>query len=285
MHSTPDPVAEEIFLAASDIGWMEAVTNEERYLLVGIKSLNACERGGFAYGSAEVASALGVGFDIYGWHGLAERYYRLAADYSQQIDPPQPLYQLEHSLAFHYNLCANAEKSLEHALHAVEIAQSTGDLRRLGSAMHLVTWAQYFQGRLAEAVETSEEIIAIGEEGSDRQLICWGLFGLGAAQKRLGQIVKAITSLQRAIEAAKEVPDYYTQAGAGSWLARCHLAKGELEQAIQVAETSHELLLEHKIWLNKPYTNAGLSETYLMAAGNSTGKARQVWLKKARGAA
>jgi len=275
-------IAEEIFLVSAALGWMEAVTDIERYLLVTIKSLNACERGGFAYGSTDVASGLGVGFDIYGWHGLAERYYRLAANYSEHINPPQPVFQLEYCLSLHYNLCGNAKKSEEHALHAVEIARSIGDLRRLGSAMHLVNWAQYFQGRLVEAVETSEKIIAIGEEGSDRQLICWGLFGLCAAQKRLGRIDEAIASSRRAIEAAGEVPDYHTQAGAGSWLARCYLIKGELEQALPVAEASRELIVVRRVWVNRPYAYAGLLETYLTAAENSTGEVRQVWLKKAR---
>ncbi|MBP1701931.1 MAG: Serine/threonine protein kinase, partial [Chloroflexi bacterium] len=135
---------------------------------------------------------------------------------------------------------------------------------------------------LVESVETSEEIIAIGEEGSDRQLITWGLFGLGAAQKRLGRIDDSIASSRRSIEVAEEVPDYSTQAGAGSWLARCYLIKGELERALLVAETSQVILTAHKVWVNKPYVYEGVAETYLMAAENSTGKIRQDWLKKAR---
>ena len=211
---------------------------------------------------------------------LANRYYRLSATYSGRIDPPQPVFQLEWGLSVHYNFLASSEKSLEQARQAAEIAQNSGDLRQIGYALHLEAWAQYFQCRLVESVEISAEIIAIGEEGSDRQLICWGSFGLGVVQKRLGQIDAAITSLQRAIEVAKEVPDTYTQEGVGSWRIRCHLAIGELEQAFSVVEANRELLMAHVV--NKPYTYAALSEAYLTAAENSTGEVRQVWLKKAR---
>ena len=211
---------------------------------------------------------------------LANRYYRLAPTYSGHIDPPQPVFQLEWGLSVHNNFLASSEKSLEQARQAAEIAQNSVNLGRIGSALHLEAWAQYFQGRLVESVEISAEIIAISEEGSDRQLITWGSFGLGAAQKRLGRIDDAIASSRRAIEVAEEVPDYSTQAGAGSWLIRCHLAIGELEQAFSVVEANRELLMAHVV--NKPYTYAALSEAYLTAAENSTGEVRQVWLKKAR---
>jgi hypothetical protein len=37
------------------------------------------------------------------WHGLAEKKHLLASDYAGHIDSPQPVFQLEHSLAFQHN--------------------------------------------------------------------------------------------------------------------------------------------------------------------------------------
>jgi hypothetical protein len=78
------------------------------------------------------------------------------------------------------------------------------------------------------------------------------------------------------------VPDYHTQASAGSWLARCYLIKGELEQVLQVAEARRELIRVRRVWVNRPYAYAGLLETYLVAAEYATGEVRRVWMNKAR---
>ncbi len=282
VSSSPDPAVEEIFLAYLIMGSVEFVVDLERMSLITIKDLNACERGGYAYGSAQSASAMGMAFEIIGRVDLAERYYRLALSYSRQVVPHRPILHLEYNLSVHYNLHGNPEKSREHAFRAAEIARSTGDLRAWGMAMHVVTWAQYFHGMLGKAVETSQEMIALAEEGSDRQVLCWGLFGLGANQRRLGQIHEAIANLQRAIAVAEELPDYYTHVCAGSALSHCHLANGELEQSISVIKTIETANRAHGIPLGTPYLGNARSEAYLAAAEGSTGKARQEWLKKAR---
>jgi tetratricopeptide (TPR) repeat protein len=187
------------------------------------------------------------------------------------------------SLAIRYNFRGNAEKSLKHSNLASEIAQSTGDLRGWGSARDLVAWAQHTQCKLSDAVTTWLEMISVGEEGSDRQVICWGFSGLGTTQRRLGQLDEAIDNLQRSIEIAQELPDYRTQVTAGAWLGRCYLAKGELEQAFMVLETSQEASsAPGAIGAFATYLYNGLSEAYLLAAESSTGKTRQEWLEKAK---
>ena len=277
----PTPIVLEIFRTLEAIGWIEAVTDIERFLLVAIKSLNISEKLGYAYGGANAAAAMASAIDVSGWHTLAGRYLRLARTYSRLVYPARPLLQLEWSTAFHYNLHAEMEKSTEYARRATESAQAIGDLRMMGSAKHLIAWTQYFQCRFNEAIETSLEMIQFAEEGSDSQVICWGLFGLGATQIRLGQIDEAIKSLQGAVKVAKGIPDYHTQAGAGAWLARCYLAQGELEHALAVLDIGEELLSTNNVIVNLPYHKNALSEAYLAAAEQSNGKEREDWLKKA----
>ena len=69
---------------------------------------------------------------------------------------------------------------------------------------------------LRNGAETSQEMLAVAEEGSERQVLCWGLFGLGYVQKLLGQVDSAVPNLQRAIAIAGELPDYYSYVCAGS---------------------------------------------------------------------
>jgi class 3 adenylate cyclase/tetratricopeptide (TPR) repeat protein len=280
--SPPDPAAEEIYQSALALTWIEAVSDFYRWLLVSISALNATERGGYAHGSAYLASFMSSAFEAVGQHRLAERYFRLGTDYSQQVAPYRPIFQLAWNRSFHYNFQGDFDKSLEYALQGLEIAESTGDLRNWGTAMDLAAWAHHILARFNESVEIRLEMISVAEDGSDPQVLCWGYLGLGATQIRLGQIDEAISNLHRAVEVAQEVPDYHTQLSAEAWIIRCFHAKGELEEGFSMLENMQELYLAHGIVVDLPYIGNSTSETYLEAAERSTGKERQKWLKKAR---
>jgi tetratricopeptide (TPR) repeat protein len=282
MNESPDPVAEELYKSADALGWIEAVADVERLLLISVRVLNASEKWGNAFGSAYLASTLAVAFDLLGWQGLAERYYQLAQEYSQYTDPARLRFQLEWSRALHYNIHADFTKSLEHASRGVEFTQRTGDMRSWGALMDLSNWCHLTEGRLAEAITTSQETIEVAEEGSDLQVLCWGLMGRGVTMKRLGQLDEAISYLERAIEVAEEVPDYHTQVAATGWLGRCYIAMGELDQALIRLEASQEVLANQSIVMEIAILGNGLSEAYLAKAERSSGKDRQAWLQKAK---
>ncbi len=283
MSGKPDPTAEELFIAQNALSWIELVADSrERYLLVSINALNTSERGGFAYGGANIASAIAIGLDSMGQHRLARRYYHLTEDYAGQVDPPRPVFEAELSQYFQYYLLGDMSRALEHGQRSVQSANNTGNLRDWGRAKISVASAQVYLSRLVEAVETCRELIAVAEEGSYPHNVSWGLFMLGAAQRRLGQIDEAISSLQHAKEVAKQVPDYIVQLSAGGELIRCYLVKGELENAFFEIEASNELLSVTAIISNHPLLGNGTSAAYLEAAERAKGNARQEWLKKAR---
>jgi class 3 adenylate cyclase/tetratricopeptide (TPR) repeat protein len=196
MRGYPDPMAEELYTAQNALTWIEFFAeSKELYLLLAISSLNASERNGFAYGAANVASTIAIGFDSMGQHRLARRYYHLAKDYALQVDPPRPVFEVEFGLGFQSNLQGDMNRSMEHTQRAAQIAHNTGDLRNWGRAKAMTALTQVYLGRLVEAVETSQESIAVAEEGSYPQNISWGLLILGMAQRRLGQIDEAIRNL------------------------------------------------------------------------------------------
>jgi tetratricopeptide (TPR) repeat protein len=148
--------------------------------------------------------------------------------------------------------------------------------------MLMICWAYYFQGKLRQAVDTARQMIQIGEEGSDRQVVVWGLTGLGTSQMRLGLMDEAISSLQQAKRVAEAMPDYSGQVTAGSWLGRCYAAIGNLELALSVLEASQAIELAHPGSSSYVYLKNGLSLAYLTAAERSTGQVKQAWLQKAQ---
>jgi tetratricopeptide (TPR) repeat protein len=201
----------------------------------------------------------------------------------QKDESGRPIFLLELGKAIRANSRAEMEKTLQHSIRSAEIAESIGDLRAWGTAIDLAAWAQQSLCRLEEAVETRREMISVGEEASDPQVVCWALFGLGPTQIRLGQIDEAINNLIQAIDIADELPDHRTKVTAGAWLARTYVAKGDLDQALKVLELSQEssAALGANIAFSS-YLNNALAETYLTYAEGSTGETSQDWLRKAK---
>jgi class 3 adenylate cyclase/tetratricopeptide (TPR) repeat protein len=282
MSDSPNPVSEELFNAANALGWIEGVSDVERFFLITIIILNASERRGFAYGSAYLASSMATALEFIGWKRLVNRYINLAREYAQNIDPQRPIYQLDWGLALHHNVNAEWDNSLQYAQKAAEIAIYSGDLRSWGSGMDLTSWAYMSLGKLAQAHKISREMINVAQEGSDLQVLCWGLLGLGVTKKRQGRIDEAISDLTRAIEISEKVPDFHTQVAASGWLGRCYAASGELELALEILESSQEVLSTQGVVIEKAILGNGFSETYLAYAERSSGRDRQAWMKKAK---
>jgi len=283
MGRAPEPSTEEFFIIVMALNWIEVFRDIDRYVLSAIKVLNACERDGYAYGSAYLAATLATGLYLVGRYGLAEGYYRLATQYRQKDNTGQPIFLLELGKSIRYNAQAELEKSLVHGMRAAEMAEGIGDIRAWGTAMDMVAWAEQALCRLDEAVETRLEMISVGEESSDPQVVCWSLFGLGVTQIRIGQIDEAINNLQKSIDIAADLPDHRTKVTALAWLARGFVAKGDLNQALEVVLESQEA--SASLGANvafSSYLGNSLSEIYLESAETSTGRARQDWLQKAK---
>jgi tetratricopeptide (TPR) repeat protein len=121
------------------------------------------------------------------------------------------------------------------------------------------------------------------EDSSDRQLFVWGLLAEGCVHLQHGLAKEAITSFQRGIEIAEELPDYLSLGGLGGWMGRSYLALGEVDQALDLMEST-ERLLSDQIGLlpGYAYLGNGLAEAYLTKAERSDGQERLTWLKKTR---
>jgi tetratricopeptide (TPR) repeat protein len=283
MLGIPDERFQEVFQAGEALGWMEGLVDSERFMLVNLRMLNAAERGGFAYESAHFSSSFGLAADVVSQLGLAETYYGLSSNYAGQIIPYRPTLLLKTGLAIHHHRLGLFEKSLQHSLQCAEIANSMGDLRQWGAAMSWTTWTRLALGRFDEARITCELMVDVAGEGSDRQVLCWGLTALGVSQRWVGLVDQSIVTLLRALKLAEELPDHGSRITVSAWLGRSYLDRGQLEQALAVLETGKTMITKHGDLLGiSAFIGKGLSEAYLTAAEGAAGEAHREWMNKAR---
>jgi class 3 adenylate cyclase/tetratricopeptide (TPR) repeat protein len=283
MSGIPDERFQEVFQAGEALGWMEGLVDSERFMLVNLRMLNAAERSGFAYESAHFSSSFGLAADVANQLGLAEMYYGLSSNYAGQITPYRPTLLLKTGLAMHHHRLGLFEKSLEHSLQCAEIAKSMGDLRQWGAGMTWAAWSRLALGRFDEARITCELMVDVAGEGSDRQVLCWGLIPLGVSQRWLGLVDQGIFTLLRALKLAEELPDHGSRMTVSAWLGRSYLDSGQLEQALAVLETGKKMIAVHGDLMGiSTFIGNGLSEAYLSAAEGAAGEAHREWMNKAR---
>jgi class 3 adenylate cyclase/tetratricopeptide (TPR) repeat protein len=283
MGNTLDPVAEEIFETSRVLSGVELLSNVERLLLLSVKTLNICERRGYAYGSALLSANMGTVAVLTGNLGLAQRYFRLSESYVKLTNPFRPVPELEVSLAAYHNALSNLDKMEEHALQGMEIAQKAGDLRVWGLSKVNLVFSLWGRAEFEKATEHCEELLQTAEDSSDQQLAAWGLVAYGVILLRRGLVKEAIDIFRRGVELAGELQDYTTLAGMSGWMGRSYLALGDVERAIDMMEANEQLIIEKigKLY-SYAYLGNGLAEAYLTKAEGSEGQERLSWLKKTR---
>jgi class 3 adenylate cyclase len=287
---TPGPAERSVALAVEEafrvyeiVAWMEAMTDPERSLLVALLGLNASERDGFSYGVAVGAGLLGTLADALSLFGLAQIYHHRAIGVVEQIRHLGATGLAHLGLTVHYASLGDWDAAVEHGREASWAFKETGDLHSWGNAHHVLGFALNYQGHFAQALEQCDDMVRLGQDGGDRQVVCWGLSGQGCALRRLGRFDEAVTRLRKAVATAKAIPDYVTQVEVSGKLGQSYLRQGELDQALSVLHTGQQVYAEHRVgWgLGLPLFH-GLAEAYLLSAEQADPSERSRWLKRAR---
>ena len=209
--------------------------------------------------------------------------YALVGSFEKLTNPFRPVPELDVSFAAYFNALSDFDKMQEHALRGMEVARKAGNLRQWGLSKINLVWSLWGRAQYDRAAEECQELMQAAEDSSDRQLVVWGVLAEGCVHLGRGLAKEAIASFQRGIEIAEELPDYLSLGGLGGWMGRSYLALGEVDQAINLMEST-ERLLSDQIGLlpGYAYLGNGLAEAYLAKAERSDGEVRLAWLKKSR---
>ena len=282
-----DPAVEEEVHVYELIEWIEALRNQENFLLVALKLSNVAEQKIYPFGIVVGATALGLVCDFIPVFLLAGNYHHRAMIIAEYMKHPSLLGLAYTGLNIHGSYLGDWDTAIETGQKAADIYKGTGNLHNQGEALYGLAANFGYMGDYPKALEYSRAIIQLGQEGNDLQVQCWGLLREGFSLQRQGQINEASTSLSKAVELAKAISDYATQIEAGGELARCFLNQGELEQALSILKDIQQVFVEHGAigGTNTPLRNS-LAAAYLMAAeqGVAIQENNGNWLRKARNA-
>jgi class 3 adenylate cyclase/tetratricopeptide (TPR) repeat protein len=267
-----------------DMMWIDFFSNQERCFLDALRQLNESERSGFPYGIVMGSMVCGATCLFFGFFWLAEHYNRRALSVAERGRNPvvtARAYMGPIGLELYRG---NWDVISEYCARAAKETRKAGDLRAWGVVTNVLAYAMAYQGKFARALEYCQELIRLGQEGKDKEVLLWGLYPKGFIQRRMGQLEEAIADLRHAAESSEAIPDYHFRALAGGELGQSYLRQGKLQAAFAEFEATERFCLRYRVRGNTvtPLRN-GLAEAYLTAAvETSAGRTeRNRWIQKA----
>ncbi len=155
----------------------ERIAADDEALLLYQQALSAHERVlGDTWDPVERASlALGTIFDLFALFRGAAHYHSRALTIAQSIGHQGAVGLAQTGLAFHENCLGNWARAINRASLSAKIFQDTGDLHSQGFAIYMKAVALSHEGKLSLALNEVDQLVHLGKEGSDPQVLCWGL--------------------------------------------------------------------------------------------------------------
>lgn len=277
-----DAVAEERVQIYELRVWIDYFTNAERVVLDSLTLLNVSERAGALTGVARGSTAIGMICDLIPAFRLAESYHRRALVLAEQLQHPVVVGTALLGLGVHEYHVGKWQLGLDRFERAARLFQEAGDLHAWGLATQIVAWVLRLQGNLGRSLQRSHEIIRIGRDVGDKQVLGWGLHGLGWTLWHSGTPEEPVPCLQSALDLYKAVPDYPAVAEATSDLAACYLRQGRLREALALLEEANQLIQQRGlrgVVCTRPCN--GLAEGYLRLA-ETEDRQRRAALRRAK---
>jgi class 3 adenylate cyclase/tetratricopeptide (TPR) repeat protein len=145
--------------------------------------------------------------------------------------------------AEHYLFQGNLRKALAECDQSIEIAG--GELRLGGESVGfdpVLFWPMLrgavlvSMGKLADAREQLDEVLARARELDDRELLCWGSFGRALAAVQSGQLADARAHADRSMHHAMETGSFVSRVLAFDAVASVSVAAGQWEDSRSILE-------------------------------------------------
>jgi class 3 adenylate cyclase/tetratricopeptide (TPR) repeat protein len=246
----------------------------------GLKDLEELGAGGLCYVSS-----------MMGFHRAADYYQSRAIALAEELKTPAALSHAYVMAANHEMLAGTWEQSLEHFRRAIRAYEHTGNLRGKGLAMIAMAIVRRLRGEYNQSLEISRQVVQLGREGADAQVMAWGYNGTALIGWLLGSLpeAEAIHTIEEAIQTYRAIPDYSGLVTGLATLGMIYIETGKLKNAIKVLEESMKILGEHGVRASSatPAYNT-LAAAYLalaesLGASETIGaKEKNTWLEKAR---
>jgi tetratricopeptide (TPR) repeat protein len=281
----PDEYPEDVerIAAFGSILWIDLGSKPERFLLDTLLVTNLAERINHTERIIYGYTFLGGAFVFVGLYGLAERYAQYALALARKMGNPGLLGDVYHVQAATASWRGQPEKAIEIGDSAIKLLWETGAIHDWGNANLVVIEASVHIGRYDSAVQVADEMIEVGQDSGDQQVLGWGYSLRGLVERYTGDPEESIAAYQKFVEIAAQIPDYVSQVEGKASIGHNYLLMGKVKPALASLNEAERIYQEHKIRGNRFLSKIriGFAWAYLMAAEDADQGKRKAHLARA----
>jgi tetratricopeptide (TPR) repeat protein len=273
----------ESITAYESLLWIDLVGKPDRFLLDALKVLNLSERINHTERLVYAYSFFGGALAFVGRYGLAERYTMYAQALAEKINNPGSLGDVYHVQAVIASWQGQVEKAIEIGERATQLLRKTGFIRDWGNANLILIDASVFISRYAHARQIAEEMIEVGQESGDLQVLAWGNSQRGQVERYTGDPEVSIAEYQKFVDIADKLSDYVSHVEGLAMIAHKYLLLGKVDLALDSLKEANRIFQEYKVIGNRFLSKIriGFAWAHLLAAENGTKAERKLQLARA----
>lgn len=259
-------VAQDVIRAYRQLGEIYYFANKRfQTINAGFRALNLAEQARLPQQMARAYVDTSLGVALFS-PALAQKYQDLAFSTLATVDHlPTRAWVLLVSSIVEIGF-GKWESVRQKTAEAAAINRELGKPHRLAESLFILAMSHYFTGNFRSCSQVGAEIYNLGLKHKDLLKQGWGASLQGASALRLGETETAVRWLETAIPLYTATPDRAGEITALGWLAMAFLEKGNLAQALQMAQRGAEALkdlLPFSYFLLEGY--ACIAEVYLIA--------------------
>ena len=277
------PVEVECITAYESLLWIDLTRKPERFMLDTLLALNLAEQINHTERIIYGSTFFGGAFVFVGLYGLADRYAQHALALAEKLDQPGLLGDVYHVQAASASWKGQSEKAIEIGGLAVKLLRETGSIHDWGNANLVVNEAIVHVGRYDSVIPVADEMIKVGQDGGDLQVLAWGHSLRGLVERYTGDPEVSIAAYQKFVEIATQVQDYVSQVEGKAMIAHNYLLMDQVEPALVSLNEAERIFQEHKVRGNRFLSKIriGFAWAHLLAVENATGEERKHHLDRA----
>jgi tetratricopeptide (TPR) repeat protein len=269
-----DDVAERLRILEA-VGWIDFFGDHpERMILHTLSLANDAEQHGLVIDTVKAFATLGIIGDRIPLPRVSAYYHRRAILLADQVAHPVAVAYAYLGLAFHEHHCLGTwPVAVEHYRRAAAAFHSVGDLRRWGAATTGAAFVSSLQGDFMRGLELSHELVRVGTDAGDDQLLGWGEAIVGyVLLRQRGALGEAREHLEKGADLLKSIPDHPDLAITLGFVSQCYLREHRLNEALVVSEECWRLVVDRGLRGFMAALAVGYVAETALAAAESSGR-------------
>ena len=234
--------AEEISTICHAMAWVDYFLDKERMLFDCLLELHAGEHSNYVVAESRGLSSLGFGFMTYDMRRVSRLYHAKAGSLAIKTADPTAISFAEFSLGFLDFYDGRWEDSESNLRTAAVKYRDSGDIRRWGGVMLMLSFITSGRGELAETMEMATDLERAGQDAADPQLTSWGFQVRAYAHIESGPLDEAIASMRQGVTLAGTIHAWDNFLYQSSLLSKGLVCQGRLDEAVVVLDEGFSVM-------------------------------------------